>query len=155
MNEFKPAEALMISTPIGLTSLGAEFIVEAPFTACRLCGAIYQSPLDRISYFDLQDGNLQEVADSYTHEVMFIGSEKATRNLDEATDRRRRWRYLHERRYHTEEEIMQLLQTGFAMTPEAAHRLAPYGITPLGNMHEEIVDALYTAPRKPSDDAES
>lgn len=151
---FKPAEALLISTPIGLSTLGAEFVVEAPFSACRLCGAIYQSPLDRLCYEYLKDHRLQEIVDRSNGESMFIGDEHACRVLDEATDRRKRWRELHERRYHTEQEVFALHQTGFAMTPEAAHKLAPFGITPLGNMHEEIVDALFTAPRKPENDAE-
>jgi hypothetical protein len=150
----KPQEAILVSTPIGLADLGAKFKVEAPWSACRLCGAIYQSELDRLSYDMLQDGRITEHIDPYTNESIFIGDASAANLLDDATDRRRRWRELHERRYHTEEEIELLLQTGFAMTPQAAHRLAPFGITPLGNMHEEIVDALYTAPRAPIDDAE-
>lgn len=154
-NKFAPAESLLISTPIGLDSLGAEFIVEAPWSACRLCGAIYQSDLDRITYLFKQQGRIQEIVDRSNGEIHFIGDEHATRLLDDATDRRKRWRELHERRYHTEVEVESLLKTGFAMTPEAAHKLAPFGITPLGNMHEEIVDALFTAPRAPYDDAES
>lgn len=151
---YRPAEAILISTPIGLDSLGAKFVVEAPWSACRLCGVIYQSDLDRLSYEYLQDGRLKEVVDPFTKESIFTGDEHATRLLDDATDRRRRWRELHERRYHTDQEIESLQKTGFAFTPQAAHRLAPFGITPLGNAHEEIVDALFTAPRAPVDDVE-
>lgn len=145
----------MLSTPIGLNSLGAEFVVEAPWCACRLCGAIYQSSLDRKCYAYGKEGRLTRVDDPLTGERYYIGDPQATRTLDEATDRRKRWRELHEKRNHTESETAQLHKTGFAMTPEAANKLAPFGITPLGNMHDEIVDALFTAPRAPIDDAES
>jgi len=34
--------------------------------------------------------------------------------------------------------------------PAAAHKLAPYGIVPLGNAYDvDIVDAMYEAPRAP------
>ena len=151
----KPQEPLLLSTPIGLDSLGAVFRVEAPFSACRICGSIYQTDADRLCRTYLESGRIVEHFNSLTQESYFTGDSQALAVLDLSTDRRARWRKLHERRYHTEEEIALLAKTGFALTPEAANRLAPYGITPLGNLHEEIVDALFTAPRAPIDDAES
>jgi hypothetical protein len=62
---------------------------------------------------------------------------------------------LHARRYHTQDEVDTLLSTGWALTPEAAHKLAPYGFAPLGNMHDDIIDAMATAPRAPIEDAEN
>lgn len=151
----KPAEAIMLSTPIGLNSLGAEFVVEAPFSACRLCGAVYQSAHDRLCLVLREQGRLVEHYDSFHNKSFFYGHPKDVGTLQEANERRERWRKLHERRYHSDEEIAKHLATGFAFTPKAANRLAPFGITPLGNMHDEIVDALFEAPRAPVNDAES
>lgn len=136
-NPYKPAEQLLLSTPIGLDTLGSVFKVEAPFAACRLCGAIYQSSLDRRAY-----------------SMHLVGDEDWLVIYQDATVKRTRWRELHTRRYHTQDEIDLLQRLGWALMPQAAHKLAPYGITPLGNMHEEIIDALVTAPRAPLDDPE-
>lgn len=156
MNQFRPQENLLLSTPIGLKSLGAEFMVEAPFSACRLCGAIYQSKLDRLCYAFREEmpPRLIEVFDPFTQTSSFTGDVFALNTLNEADERRARWRRLHERRYHTEDEMNALQRSGFALTPEAANKLAPYGITPLGNLHEDIASALFEAPRTPLNDAE-
>lgn len=153
-SEFKPAEPIMLSTPIGLNSLGAAFNIDAPFSACRICGTIYQSKFDRLCRTYLEEGRLVENYNPLTRHSSFTGDLVATNTLEIATERRARWRRLHERRYHTVKEIAVLQSTGFAFTPEAANKLAPYGITPLGNMHEEIVNALFEAPRAPYVDVE-
>lgn len=154
-NPHKPAEAILLSTPIGLDSLGAKFRIEAPFSVCRLCGAIYQSDADRLCRTFLESGRIIEHYNHLTKESYFTGDPQALSLLDLSTERRDRWRRLHERRYHTDAEIADFSKTGFALTPEAAHKLAPFGITPLGGLHEEISDALFTAPRAPINDAES
>lgn len=153
-NPYRPAENLLLAQPIGLNSLGVDFSVDAPFSACRLCGAIYQHPDDRLCKSWIDSGRIT-TRQNLSGEIFYTGDIHACNVLDECTDRRERWRRLHERRYHTDEEIEQLQKTGFALTPEAAHKLAPYGITPLGNLHQEIVDAMATAPRAPINDAES
>lgn len=154
-NPYSPAELVLFSTPIGLNSLGAVFSIDAPFAACRLCGAIYQSQFDRLCRSYLEEGRIVEVYDPITRTSKFMGDFEYMNVLDKSTDRRRRWRLAHERRHHTDEEIEAFTKTGFAFTPEAAHKLAPFGVTPLGGMHPEIDDALLSAPRAPSDDAEN
>lgn len=144
----------MLSTPIGLNSLGAVFNIEAPFSACRLCGAVFQSKEDRLSKQLLISGKIVEHWDPNTRTSTFSGDLHDLAVIDVSQDKRDRWRVWHERRYHTDSEIALLHSTGFAFTPEAANKLAPYGITPMGNMHEEIVDALHKAPRAPVTDAE-
>ena len=153
-NPYRPAENIVLHTPIQLNSLGALFNPHAPFSACRLCGALYQTDDDRTVRNYMQSGRITEHYNHLTKESYFTGDSSATRLLDESTERRQRWRRLHEWRYHTQNEIDNFAKTGFALTPEAAHKLAPYGIVPTGNMHEEIVDALATAPRAPINDAE-
>lgn len=153
-NPYRPAENILLSDPIGLNDLGAKFNVHAPFSVCRLCGAIYQTDADRLCRSWLESGRIVEHFNPLSRESYFTGDAHACTVLDESTDRRERWRRLHERRYHSQDEIEAFAKTGFALTPEAAHRLAPYGIAPLGNLHAEIVDAMATAPRAPIDDAE-
>ena len=147
MNEHTPNESIFLHTPIGLNSLGAEFDIDAEFAACRLCGAVYQSPLDRKVLDYVSKGYLYRVGN------MWYGHSAGINCYQDANWRRQRWRRLHERRYHTESEIAAFSKTGHAFTPEAAHRLAPYGIVPTGNMSDEIVAALFEAPRAPADDA--
>lgn len=156
-NKHKPAEPLLLATPLGLHDsglTGSEFVVEAPFAACRLCGALYQHADDRLTKEFLDRGVLIEHYNHLSKESYFTGSGQAVLLLEESTARRRRWRELHERRYHTTAEINNFAKTGYALTPEAANKLAPYGITPLGKLHEEIDAALLDAPRAPIVDIE-
>lgn len=152
----RPNEAVLVTTPIGLKSLGASFDSDAPFTGCRLCGALYQSSLDRTCLTLLRQGALYTV-EVPNNEVRWYGTPYATALFDEATDRRRRWSAIHTRRYHNKSEIENHLKTRRAFTPEAAHKLAPFGIVPLhsGYADDEVSDALHTAPRAPANDVES
>lgn len=151
-NPHSPNEPVMFTTPIGLKSLGSEFNPEAPYSGCRLCGALYQSALDREAKRLLEMGVLYEIVDD-----VFGGPTYAVKVLDDANARRERWRTLHERRYHDEEEIAALQVTGNAFTPEAANKLAPFGIIPLGSGYDDkdVAAALLDAPRAPLDDPES
>lgn len=121
-----------------------EFVLEAPWKACRLCGALYQSDDDRFCYQLQQDGLIEQA---------FI-VEKGAR------DRRERWLDIHNRRYHPnlEHEVYLLTISGLPYTPEAAQRLSTYGIIYMGEIpasHEdEISQALLEAPRAPVEDAE-
>lgn len=136
-NPFSPREQLLLSTPLGLTELGCEFNPHAPFTACRLCGELWQTPLDRLS---------QELADD--GEIL-----RAQAIAAEQTDLRHTWLEHHNNQHHDKTEIEALNMLGWAMMPSAAHRLAPFGIAPTGNLHNEIIDAMATAPRAPNTDA--
>lgn len=135
-NSYKPAEPIMLSTPVGLDRLGEPFDPHAPFTACRLCGALMQTEKDRES---------KQLTDDGFHSL-------ALRINEEQTELRHNWLELHNKHEHpdiiNEMEALHLL--GWAFMPSAAHKLAPFGITPLGNMHPDIVAALYEAPRAPN-----
>lgn len=119
-----------------------EFVLQAPWRCCRLCGAVYQHPADRQAYIEQQNGN------------MFL----ARLMEDENKRRRDRWERIHNRRYHPnyDKEVAQLHKSGMAFTPEAAHKLAPFGIVHVGptTYEDEIADALFEAPRAPRNDSE-
>jgi hypothetical protein len=118
-----------------------KFVLRAPWSACRICGAVYQTELDRRA--------LQMMLDN---DPMYAAVyEESTRLRDD-------WRVKHERAFHTDREIRLLNLSGLSVTPEAAINLAPYGIIPIGgagNVYiDEIDEALFEAPRAPIDDAE-
>jgi hypothetical protein len=71
--------------------------------------------------------------------------------MQAALSRRQKWEEVHNKREHPDAEklVKQLNAAGWAMFPEAAERLTPYGIFPTGNMHDEIINAMATAPRAP------
>lgn len=120
--------------------VGFVFQLEAPWKACRLCGSVYQSDLDRQAYKLQQDGEV--LAAAYINE--------------QATQRRQRWEKIHNRREHPNyfTEVRQLELSGLPVTPDAARRLSTYGIIPIGptTYEDEIADALFSAPRAPYDD---
>jgi hypothetical protein len=134
-----PAEPIMLSTPIGLRGLGDDFNPHAPFTACRLCGWLMQTREDRES-FELNKSD--ELDDQFKAKVIHNNQVILRHN---ALDKHNKTEHPN---YDNEIKVLELM--GWAFMPNAAHKLAPFGITPLGNMHEEIVDALATAPRAPS-----
>lgn len=132
-NAFSPAESIFLSTPLGLDELGSDFDPLAPFTACRLCGALMQTARDRLSYELMGEGEVRL--------AQLIASTE--------TENRHNWLRRHEKVCHPLSEIEAFSKTGWAMTPEAAHKLAPFGIAPMGNLDGGIVDAMATAPRAP------
>ena len=147
-------EPLLLSTPIGLESLGSDFDPNAPFTGCRLCGDLFQHEEDRICYEQLQAGIIVERR-LLDHTSIFIGPEYYVDMIDRCTLRRKLWIKEHNAEKHSELEIARFAKhadrTGQAFTAEAANKLAPFGITPLasGIDDPEIVDALAKAPRAP------
>jgi hypothetical protein len=148
----KPTERIIVHQPIGLDSLGSTFNAEAPFSACRLCGVLYQSEAD------LEQYNMWVTYERFSRSVIeeYPEAFKRYKVLEEkAFERRIRWRVAHYKRYHTDAEVDSLIATGFAFTPEATYKLTSYGIFPIGNMHEEIIDAMATAPRAPEQEHES
>lgn len=109
-----------------------DFISAAPLAACRLCGAVYQTQLHRNLYwFRL---NKREDPPLLLRRVLTLNTE---------------WRVRHANDRHTPSEIEAFAATGWAFTPEAANVLAPFGIIPLGNMHQDIADAMFESDRKP------
>jgi hypothetical protein len=147
-------EPLLLSTPIGLKSLGSDFDPNAPFTGCRLCGDLFQHEEDRICYNQLQLGIIVERR-LLGGTSIFIGPEYYVDMIDRCTIRRKTWIETHNTEKHNELEIQRFAKqadkTGQAFTAEAANKLAPFGIAPLvsGAEQEDIVDALAKAPRAP------
>jgi hypothetical protein len=151
----KPAESVIVYTDSSFPTLGMEFDPQADYAGCRLCGKVYQSHLDREVRFFVQSGDLQVRKNPLTAEVYLVGDERFLKVYHEAHDRRQKWRELHAKRTHTQAQVENFTSTGFALTPEAAHKLAPYGFAPAGNLHPDITAAMLEAPRAPEEDAEN
>jgi len=100
-----------------------------PFVCCVICGEVFQSNLDRYPQ------NPQETVD--------------------AALRRREWARKHAR-IHPNWQHERLVKSGRMCTPEAAQKLATYGVIPLSDMvlDPEHEAALAEAPRLATDDAE-
>lgn len=134
-------EGLLITLTNGASELGLVFNVNAPYAACALCGAVYQSDLDRA------------VVDPFNAPPQLWG----LLYEDAAFDRRARWRELHTRRYHTTNEVNAFekwrQETGFAFSPEAANKLAEFGIVS-NHINDELHAALLAANPYPIEDAD-
>lgn len=111
-----------------LTNL--EFDPQRDHTFCRICGAVFQSELDRIDQ--------QTVFEAF-----------------EARMRRMEWSHRHAKR-HPSREHEELARSGRFLTPEATEKLVPYGIIPVQDivMSDEVRHAGLLAPRAPINDAE-
>jgi len=130
----KPHEPVMFAGVVGLPDNAHDrFEPYAPMSGCRICGAVYQSKYHR---------------EVYTYRSQ-LGVEPPTELLARCLDDSNEWREKHTKLFHSEEDIESFHRTGFAFTPEAAHKLAPFGVIPMGNMHEDIADAMFEAPRAP------
>lgn len=104
------------------------------FAACRLCGAVFQSWL-----------NTNQVSDEEYHADPLI---MVAAGIE--TDQ---WRDQHNKK-HPKREHIALRASGRTFTPEAAIKLAPYGLVTL-DQDDETTAALLEAPRLPNDDVES
>lgn len=102
------------------------------FRCCLICGDIFQSGYDRTA---------------------FVTGDKGI--FEFACKLRQQWASDHAK---THPEWMHKLfaESGLSCLPEAAHKLAPFGILPVGDMviYQSIEDALKEAPRMPSDDVQ-
>jgi hypothetical protein len=116
-----------------LTNFEEEFRRDRPFTFCRICGKVFQPWLDRVKDTD------------YDKLVMWA-----------AEIERREWSQNHART-HTSQEHKSLQDSGNFLTPEATHKLVPYGIAPIQDMvfSEEHSQAAREAPRAPLDTPET
>jgi hypothetical protein len=117
---------LILSTHVGARQLvNYVFDVDKPHAGCCICGEVYQSDYDR------------------------SGEDPAT-----AFIMRNDWRLAHART-HPDWQHRQLANSGLFALPEAAVKLASYGIIPLTDTvrHDESTHALLEAPRAPYDDA--
>lgn len=130
----KPAERVMTGAAVGLVYAGIsldQFDPTAPLCGCRLCGKVYQTRFHRELHWDRK----------------YIGENYKLLTL--VLDLNNLWRESHTKSCHTQAEVDSLAATGAAFTPEAANLLAPYGIIPMGNMNQDIVDGMFEADRKP------
>jgi hypothetical protein len=120
---------LITVQPLGLTELGAKFDMKFPYTGCRICGAISQTDEDRHA--------------------------KTPRQTLDAYLNRLEWRRKHSRT-HPQHMHDQLERSGAYMTPEAASRLASYGIISVADMAliDEHWHAGRESPRIPANDVE-
>lgn len=109
---------------------GMEFDPSFTHAGCGICGEVFQSHLDRL-------------------QAPTVGE------FNRALDMRLEWRIRHAR-MHSSTEHRQLRLSGLFALPEAAKKLASYGIIPLTDTvrHDESVHALAESPRAPVNDAQ-
>ena len=107
------------------------------FAACRICGAIFQS------YFNTNAISDEEYAADPT---LALAAKCETQE----------WRRFHNLK-HPESVHRAFRATGLTLTPEAALKLAPFGIVPIGDAltNDDTPCALLEAKRAPQDDVET
>jgi hypothetical protein len=118
---------------VGIDTDAFRFRKDREYAACRICGAVFQSELAHIA------GEEEYILNSDIRIAIAIETKE--------------WRSNHNKKHSPKEHIL-LRKSGLTFTPEAAHRLAPFGIVSLDS-DSEIASALLEAPRAPHDDAES
>lgn len=108
-----------------------EFDPAKDYRACLICGDIFQSQLDRMEF-------------------------KTPDLIVDAKTSRDRWARLHARR-HTNREHHTLALSEGSMLPEAANKLAAFGLLPIMDMvdNDEVIVALFESNAMPKDDSES
>src|SRR6476620_10678671 len=93
-----------------------EFNPDFQFAACRLCGDVFQTALDRAGPEDSPFSRSFRTA----------------------------WRQSHTAEKHSQREVDELERSGRAFTPEAAMQLAAYGvIDPVGLVMDDELAAAY------------
>ena len=121
---------------VGLTTL---FDPQRSNTYCRICGAIYQTDYDR-------------EPERFKHLAGFDGNITLVERY--ATSLRKFWSIAHSKT-HTEKQHSDLMASGHFLTPEAAYKLAPFGVVDIVALviSDEHASAYREAPRAPKDDA--
>lgn len=129
MDEPSPRHLYMGGLTLGLPQ-AMLFIPDRPCAGCRICGAVFQSDLDR-----MQNPTKWDI-----HDAILLQKE---------------WREKHNKT-HTDKEHLMLALSGMWCTPEAAQKLASYGIISLSDMvlYDETEDALLKSSPMPTDDVE-
>ena len=107
------------------------------YAACRICGAIFQSWL-----------NTNQVSDEEYKADPSLELAAALETME--------WRRNHNRK-HSERTHRAFRATGRTMTPEAANKLAPFGLVAINDalLDNDIACALFEAPRAPTNDVET
>jgi len=118
---------------VGQSATSLSIRKDREYAACRICGDIYQPWLNQLSDEEYNE-NLHGLAASI--EIL-------------------EWRTKHNRT-HSEKTHKSFRQSGRTCTPEAAIKLAPFGLVPIGDANDpEIRQALAEAPRAPTDDVQT
>ena len=129
-NSIKPRTLFGAGFAIGLETLvNLEFRADRPYRACLLCGRIYQTDDDR----DL-----------------------SVCNSLNAVGRRQEWALIHAQR-HPASLHRQLRQSGNGILPEAAYKLAAFGLIDISGLlfDEEIKAAYAESSATPTFDADN
>jgi hypothetical protein len=105
------------------------------FAGCALCGAVFQSAM-AIHVAD-EEWNADKMV--FEHAVAI---------------ETREWRDAHNKT-HSEREHRQFVASGRTFSPEAAIKLAPFGLVSLDVDDAEVAQAMLEAPRAPRDDVET
>lgn len=123
----------------GLTNL--VFDANRPFAGCRICGTCYQSEYDR------------NPVEQFREERAVFDSMELL--LEYAASLRKEWSHNHARK-HTEKEHADLAASGLWCTPEAAQKMAAYGVINLVDlvMNPEVEAAYRESSAVPTDDVE-
>ena len=128
---------------IGLDALtGLRFIPHRPYSGCRICGEVFQSEADRFPS-DVFQANPREFDFDPTNVDLY------------ALGMRKEWSHRHART-HSQRMHEALEASGLWATPEAAQKLASYGVIDLSDtiLTDEHSDALMESSPIPVDDAE-
>lgn len=136
-----PLPSVAHGLAVGLESLtNFKFQAHNPHTYCRICGALFQSDFDR---------NPEEFVSDDSNDITLSDV------ISYATLKRKRWSQYHAATHSSQEHDL-LVKRNLWLTPDAAYRLAAYGIIPLVDMvlNDEIEDSLRQAPSIPTEDSE-
>lgn len=121
---------------VGQSATSLTIRKDREFAACRICGAIFQP------WLNWATGD-EEYAANYMIALAAHMEIKEWRNKHNGT--------------HSEAEHRAFVASGRTLTPEAAIKLAPFGLVPVDDAitDEEVAQALREAPRAPVDDVET
>jgi len=118
---------------VGQSATSLSIRKDREYAACRICGDIFQPWLNQLSDEEY-NVNLHGVAASI--EIL-------------------EWRSKHNSK-HSDRQHQLFRKSGRSLTPQAAIKLAPFGLVPVGDANDpEIVQALAEAPRAPTDDVQT
>ena len=118
-------------TIVGQELTGLEFRKDREYAACRLCGAVFQSA-----------HAISTLSSDYTANVVYLIALET-----------RQWRDRHNKT-HPDRDHIALTKSGRTFTPEAALRLASFGLVSLDSDDTEVAHALLSAPRLPASEPE-
>ena len=133
--------ALLDHSIVGQQQLALRIRKDRNLAACRMCGAIFQPDY----FMDTSD-------EEYNRTDMNTLSRKFAAEREIMI-----WREKHNKE-HTDKQHLDFAASGLTFTPEAAYRLAPFGLVPVGDstvVNTEVGTALAEAPRAPDNDAET